>query len=390
MPKQPARAHPEDRAKIETLNAANKLFHGEVKEKPSLSYYTPLFIKCTLPHSDPKTRDWKKSSADFTLVISSGVDDNLEPYGIPYGSFPRLVLAYIITQVIETRERRVQLSSHFGSFLQEVGYIGNYKGASLAARRVREQLVRLLKAQITVNYHRGDARRGGFATEDMRIAPKFALWWDFETPDQESLFTTWLQLSEDFFNEIIASPVPLRTEIIKALRKSPLAIDVYMWVSYRLYGMQQSGQEELSLSYGSLQEQFGTGIAKKNYRNFRHELRLAFEKVKEEWQKPDENGKVVILNCDLEESRLILYRSQLLVGKPKQIGLQAGDEAILKSRRFDDATRKKARALAGNWDIDYLQKQYFDWLEKKNITPRILRAHFYDFVRRHRKRNGEG
>ena len=131
-PTLPARVHPDDRDRIEGLNTLARLYYGTPQSEAPVSYYTPILIQCTLPHSDPKTRDWKKTNGDFTLIISSGVDHNLVPYGIPYGSFPRLVLAYIITRVIQAGERRIELSSHFSSFLEELGYTGNHKGNSKA------------------------------------------------------------------------------------------------------------------------------------------------------------------------------------------------------------------------------------------------------------------
>ena len=100
------------------------------------------------------------------------------------------------------------------------------------------------------------------------IASKFALWWDYKQPNQGSLFGSYIDLSEDFYKLFLANPVPLRTDILAALKKSPLALDVYMWVSYRLFTMQNGGQEQVRLGYGRLQEQFGTGISEANYRSF--------------------------------------------------------------------------------------------------------------------------
>ncbi len=104
-----ARTHPDDRERIEGLNAIATLLQGAPQPKAPLSYSTPILIQCTLPHSDPKTRDWKKTNGDFSLIISSGVDDNLIPCGIPYGYFPRLVLAIITPRLIETRTGRIDL-----------------------------------------------------------------------------------------------------------------------------------------------------------------------------------------------------------------------------------------------------------------------------------------
>ena len=94
---QAARIHPDDRARIEAFNTIGKALTPAPTEKPPKSYYTPELIQCTLPHSDPKTRDWIKKNGNYSLIISSGIDDEGTPYGAPYGSFPRLVLAYIIS-----------------------------------------------------------------------------------------------------------------------------------------------------------------------------------------------------------------------------------------------------------------------------------------------------
>ena len=76
--------------------------------------------------------------------------------------------------------------------------------------------------------------------------------------------------------------------------------------------MENTKQEELSLSYGSLQAQFGTGIAEENYRQFRKELRLAFAKVAEAWNGNADSEKQH-LKYDLEETGLTLYRTPLPV-----------------------------------------------------------------------------
>jgi hypothetical protein len=116
-PKVPARIHPDDRGRIEGLKALGTLIQGPTPPKTPLSYYTPILIQCTLPHSDPKTPHWIKRNGDFSLIVASGVDKEGKPYGIPYGSLPRLVLAYIITRVIETGERRIDLASHFSGWV---------------------------------------------------------------------------------------------------------------------------------------------------------------------------------------------------------------------------------------------------------------------------------
>ena len=100
--------HPDDHDRVAGLKALGAMLDTR-RPKEKLSYYTPLLIQCTLPHSDPNTSHWARTNGDFSLIISSGVDKDLKPYGVPYGSFPRLVLAYVITQVVKTEVKRIPL-----------------------------------------------------------------------------------------------------------------------------------------------------------------------------------------------------------------------------------------------------------------------------------------
>ena len=248
----PARIHPDDRPRNKAMNEIATILHGAPEPKAELSYYSPILIQCTLPHSDPKTPSWAKKNGNAALVVSSGFDKHGKAVGVPYGSLPRLVLAYIITRVIQSGDVEIKLEDTFGKFLQEIGYMGNLRGRSRAARTVQNQLLRLVKASINIEGREGDAEQGGIAGENIQLAKKYALWWDYKNPEQGTLWGSYIKISEEFRNEILKAPVPLRTDILAALKKSPLALDVYMWISYRLFAMQKNGQEEVSLSYGRL------------------------------------------------------------------------------------------------------------------------------------------
>ena len=388
---QPARTHPDDRARIATLNAVGQTLRGIAPEKLPTSYYTPLLIQCTLPHSDPKESLWIKKNGNYSLIVQSGADSEGQYFGIPYGSFPRLVLAYIITSVVETKKQRIELSSHFGGFLKEIGYSDktNRRGANPQGKVIRGQLLRLLNARISFQAQKGDEMQGAAAAKYIEIAPEHTLWWDYKNPDQGSLWGSYIELSEKFHKSILENPVPLRTDILAALKKSPLALDVYMWVSYRLFTMQASGQEQITLGYGRLQEQFGTGVSEANYRSFRRDFKNSLAKVAQYWKSPEDKP---LLNYELHEDGLTLFRSPLLISVPRRKIAENAAEAeaarIITSKKFDDLTIKQARQVAGEkWDVKTLQEQYFAWIERKAITPKDPRAHFLAFIKRHRQRN---
>ena len=409
-PRSPARIHPSKRGPLVLANALTEARGDRPINSDTLSYYSPELIQATLPHSEPKPpkdpdeagdvpksksdvkmRDWIRKNGHLTLIVSSGIDTSGNVLGIPYGAFPRLVLAYIISQVIANKHknmRRVEFASRFGTFLKEVGYTGNHRGNTASAKRLKDQLNRLLKANISFVYEEGTEQTGRSTGLQMHVAPRFELWWDFKSPDQDSLFGSWIELSEDFYKAILARPVPLKTEVLKALHKDILALDVYMWVSYRLMGMKNAERDDLSISYAALQAQFGTGIGEDDYRKFRERLRKAFAKVAQFWVPPNSTNEQSLLRHEFTESGVILYRSPMLVSRGNRITNNEDAAALLAARCFDDATRKQARFLAASlYSVEHLEKQYFAWIESKGVVPANPRAHFISFVKRHVARN---
>ena len=163
-----ARIHPDRRASVEGLNQIAAIVHGAPPERNPVSYYTPELIQCTLPHSDPKERDWIRTSGAHTLIISSGIDKTGKAFGVPYGSFPRLVLAYIITHIVKNQDtvyekeedqRRIVFKSFFRTFLKEVGY--TVKPSVRHAKTLHNGLERLIYATITYEYEgKTDAEHG--------------------------------------------------------------------------------------------------------------------------------------------------------------------------------------------------------------------------------------
>jgi hypothetical protein len=109
--------------------------------------------------------------------------------------------------------------------------------------------------------------------------------------------------------------------------------------------------------------------------------------VDKNWCSPD--GEPQTLHYDLDETRLVLYRSPLLIGKNKLDRGQEAVQRILDSRSFGEATRRRARMIAGTWDVAYLMSQYFDWITREGIIPKDPPAHFLDFIKTHRQRHGE-
>ncbi len=59
------------------------------------------------------------------------------------------------------------------------------------------------------------------------------------------------------FNEIISHPVPFDMNTLKALKRSSLGLDLYLWVVYRTFTLKRP----MRLSWARLYRQFGVNLA---------------------------------------------------------------------------------------------------------------------------------
>ena len=70
----------------------------------------------------------------------------------------------------------------------------------------------------------------GFARVTSPVADKHEFWWNERKPGERVLWDSKIHLGEAFFNEIINHPVPLDTNILTALKRSSLGLDLYLWL----------------------------------------------------------------------------------------------------------------------------------------------------------------
>ena len=81
----------------------------------------------------------------------------------------------------------------------------------------------------------------------------YRVWWNERKPDEPVAVESKIELGEKFFQEIIQHPVPLDMNILKALKRSSLGLDLYLWLTYRTFTLQCP----LRLSWRHLYRQFG-------------------------------------------------------------------------------------------------------------------------------------
>jgi len=70
--------------------------------------------------------------------------------------------------------------------------------------------------------------------------------------------------------------------VLKMLKRSPLALDVYCWLSYRIYTLNMARRPAVLIPWQALQMQFGAGYpmdTKQGQRNFKKSFIEQLKKV---------------------------------------------------------------------------------------------------------------
>ena len=145
--------------------------------------------------------------------------------------------------------------------------------------RLRNQMDRLFSATVQLIYE--DKR--GKATVNSLIADSTAFWWNPKRPEESTLWESKIELSEKFFNEIIRHPVPLNMNTLTALKRCSLGLDLYLWLTYRMFTLKRP----LRLTWRQMYQQFGVDPAKasknQTVQNFRYKVLRELKKIKLAW-----------------------------------------------------------------------------------------------------------
>lgn len=258
--------------------AANVM--GEPPTDADRAFMARQLVQCTLPHSNPgNVPAWSRTNGALSLVIQPYYDRKAGVYLYPYGSVPRLLLFWITTEAVKSKSRRLELGNSLTGFMREIGLNPDNGGTGAKrsdARRLKDQMQRLFMARISFEYDRIAENATGLGWLNMDVAPAGELWWDHRTPDQYDLYPSWIELGEHFSAALRAAPVPVDMRALRALKRSPLALDLYAWATYRTFTVTQAGKPSF-IPWDGLARQLGGDYA--DPKDFKKAIKEALKKV---------------------------------------------------------------------------------------------------------------
>jgi hypothetical protein len=97
-------------------SAAEAISTNSAIESGALGFMAKSLVQTTLPHRAHSGARYVRTDGNLTLSIT-----DVGGAGLPYGSYPRLILIWMTTEAVRTASRELELGPSLPSFMAQLG-----------------------------------------------------------------------------------------------------------------------------------------------------------------------------------------------------------------------------------------------------------------------------
>jgi hypothetical protein len=193
-----------------------------------LAFSSRPFVLCGLPVRQPTKGQllFERRNGSFVLQITGHPE-----FGLPFGQ-DRLVPIYLATLAVQQKSQTVR----FRSGAEMLDTFGMSKGGK-EYRRLVQAFERIFGATIFFGTDRVRGPAKMVQRSRFNFLQEARIWYNWD-PEQSVLsgdFENVIVLSDEFYSEITAHPIPTDLEAVKVLAGAPAVLDLFMWLSYRCF-----------------------------------------------------------------------------------------------------------------------------------------------------------
>ena len=237
---------------------------------PETGFIARLLALCSLPRTNLGRRlQYKRVNGPYTLIMTA-----VGQTGLPFGNLPRLLLIWVSTEAVRTQSRELFPGGSLSEFMRKLGLVPFGGGSRGGRTRLLDQMRRLFNAHIQLAYEDEQVS----ASVNSPVASRTKFWWNESKPDERVGWDSQIELGEKFFQEIIHHPVPLDMNILKALKRSSLGLDLYLWVTYRTFTLKRPMRPLLGAPLPAIRSEPSSGGRSAHRRRLSYGLPARVEK----------------------------------------------------------------------------------------------------------------
>lgn len=268
------------------------------EDRTALAFHSRPFVMCGMPIRRPPagTLQYTRRNGRFKLEIIAHPE-----FGLPFGQ-DRLIPIWVATLAVKQKSRTVI----FRSAAEILDYFDLPKDGP-HYRRLVDGFKRIFASSVFFGTDAaGHSEQTVWDYRRFHFFDRLRLWCN---PEPEHLLdgmdpsANVICLSEAFWQEIPAHPIPVNANVVRALSGNPGCLDFYMWLSWRCFHAKRSERIPL-FGPGGLDHQLGV-LEYSRDRNFRKRLK--------EWL------RLVLLCWPACPARLDAERLSLIVGPSSSI-----------------------------------------------------------------------
>jgi hypothetical protein len=258
-------------------------FSAQNSGDEELAFMPGQLVQCTFPHDNPgNIPEYVRTTPWLTVSIRPGYKTDRKTgqrvcIGYPYGTVPRLLMFYITGELERMKnradltpeeKRRVYFGSSFAAFLRLMGMNpDNGSGKRSDRRRCENQVERTVRSIISFDHIDVQKNVTREPWANMPVSSYGEFFWDVKEPKQDSLWESFIVVSEVLYQAVMSSSVPLDYIAIRALKDSALHLDLYAWCRYRAHLLSRGNKTPLIVPWRSFMMQLGTSYTRS--RDFR-------------------------------------------------------------------------------------------------------------------------
>lgn len=240
----------------EILDASGEAITSVLGDDSPKIYTHAVFAQCVLPvRALPKEVSfYEVKHGNASLMIQSGVlwDDRGNPVKmeVPAGPKARILFPYIIDHVVRNDSPHVDMGNTMYQFMLD----NDIKVGGANRKELQRQINNIAASSVNLGlFGETETHRYGHQ-RTYRVASDVSFWHEKDA-NQLTFWNPTLTISDELMGSLEKHRILLNLDPLLKLQSSPRAMDMYMWLSYRMHSVKRP----IKISFRDLHAIFGKG-----------------------------------------------------------------------------------------------------------------------------------